>query len=130
MSANKALLQRLEDTLLRELSAATGNILDNAELLVSLEGAKAKAAEVGAKLAASRATAADVEVARVRYSAVALRGAVLFFVAASLSGINVMYEVSLPAFLSVFKQVGAGRLCAAQACCVPALARRRKRRGC
>ncbi len=33
MSENKALLKVLEDTLLRELSNATGNILDNQELI-------------------------------------------------------------------------------------------------
>jgi hypothetical protein len=42
MSENKALLKGLEDTLLRELSSATGNILDNQELIATLESAKAK----------------------------------------------------------------------------------------
>ncbi len=42
MSENKALLKGLEDTLLRELSNATGNILDNQELISTLESAKAK----------------------------------------------------------------------------------------
>ena len=110
MSTNKALLKKLEDTLLRELSNATGNILDNQELISTLESAKEKAVDIGIKLTAAKATAKDIEEARVRYSSVATRGAVLFFVMAGLSAVNNMYEYSLAAFLKVFKQVGAARL--------------------
>jgi dynein heavy chain len=105
MSTNKALLKKLEDTLLRELSNATGNILDNQELISTLESAKEKAVEISQKLAAAKVTAQEIEEARVRYSPVAVRGAVLFFVMASLSAVNNMYEYSLGAFLKVFNQV-------------------------
>uniref|UniRef100_A0A6S8LSH1 AAA+ ATPase domain-containing protein n=1 Tax=Dunaliella tertiolecta TaxID=3047 RepID=A0A6S8LSH1_DUNTE len=104
MSDNKALLKNLEDTLLRELSNATGNILDNQELISTLESAKAKAVEIAEKLEASKIMAGHIEEARVRYSPVAQRGAILFFVMASLSAISNMYEYSLGAFLSVFNQ--------------------------
>lgn len=106
MSTNKALLKKLEDTLLHELSNATGNILDNHELIATLESAKEKAVEISQKLAAANVTAKDIDEARVRYSPVAARGAVLFFVMASLSAANNMYECSLGAFLTVFNQVG------------------------
>lgn len=109
MSTNKALLKKLEDTLLRELSNATGNILDNQELIATLESAKEKAVDISYKLTAAKATAKDIEEARVRYSPVATRGAVLFFVMAGLSAVNNMYEYSLAAFLKVFKQVRALR---------------------
>lgn len=107
MSTNKALLKKLEDTLLRELSSATGNILDNQDLIATLESAKEKAVDISQKLTAAKSTAKDIEEARVRYSSVATRGAVLFFVMAGLSAVNNMYEYSLAAFLKVFKQVGA-----------------------
>ncbi|MEW5308429.1 MAG: hypothetical protein WDW38_000392 [Sanguina aurantia] len=103
MSGNKALLEQLEDTLLRELSSATGNILDNQELISTLERAKAKAVEISEKLEVSRVTALEIETTRVRYSPVATRGAILFFVMSSLSAITNMYEYSLGSFLSVFK---------------------------
>lgn len=105
MSTNKALLKKLEDTLLRELSNATGNILDNQELISTLESAKEKAVDISTKLAAAKTTARDIEEARVRYTPVATRGAVLFFAMAGLSAVNNMYEYSLAAFLKVFKQV-------------------------
>lgn len=46
LSDNKKLLKDLEDTLLRELATSTGNMLDNAELIQTLEDTKTKATEV------------------------------------------------------------------------------------
>ena len=45
-SINKKLLKDLEDTLLRELATSSGNMLDNAELVQTLEETKTKASEV------------------------------------------------------------------------------------
>ena len=47
-SDNKKLLKELEDSLLRELATSSGNMLDNTELLVTLEETKSKASEVSA----------------------------------------------------------------------------------
>ncbi|CAF5108650.1 unnamed protein product, partial [Rotaria magnacalcarata] len=49
MSINKKLLKDLEDALLRELSNSTGNMLDNVELISTLEETKSKADEVNEK---------------------------------------------------------------------------------
>jgi len=102
MSANKSTLQTLEDTLLRELSNAQGNILDNTDLIATLESAKAKAVEIAEKLEVSKVTAVEIDETRVKYSPVARRGAILFFVMSGLSAITNMYEYSLSSFLSVF----------------------------
>lgn len=45
-SANKSLLKDLEDALLRELATSTGNMLDNTDLIQTLEETKSKASEV------------------------------------------------------------------------------------
>lgn len=45
-SDNKKLLKDLEDSLLRELATSTGNMLDNTELISTLEETKTKADEV------------------------------------------------------------------------------------
>lgn len=45
-SNNKNLLQHLENSLLRELASSTGNMLDNTELIQTLEDTKTKATEV------------------------------------------------------------------------------------
>ena len=45
-SENKKLLKDLEDSLLRELATSQGNMLDNVELVDTLEETKTKASEV------------------------------------------------------------------------------------
>lgn len=45
MSLNKSLLKELEDSLLRELANSTGSMLDNAELIRTLDETKTKAVE-------------------------------------------------------------------------------------
>jgi len=45
-SNNKKLLKDLEDALLRELATSTGNMLDNVDLIQTLEDTKTKASEV------------------------------------------------------------------------------------
>lgn len=54
-SENKNLLKDLEDSLLRELATSTGNMLDNVDLVYTLEETKSKATEVGAAPAGRRA---------------------------------------------------------------------------
>ncbi|KAI9009714.1 dynein heavy chain and region D6 of dynein motor-domain-containing protein [Gaertneriomyces semiglobifer] len=102
MSWNKSLLKDLEDTLLRELASSTGLMLDNIELIRTLEETKSKAIEIGQKLVLANQTSAEVETSRDAYRPAAKCGAVLFFVLAALSTINPMYEYSLAAFLEVF----------------------------
>ena len=102
MSANKATLKALEDSLLANLSSATGNILDNSELISTLDDAKTQAVAIGAALEKAKVTAEEIDEVRQGYVPAAARGAVLYFVMASLSAINNMYEYSLAAFLQVF----------------------------
>ena len=81
-----------------------GNILDNHDLISTLESAKSKSIEIADKLEHSKITAAEIEDVRVRYTPAAKRGAILFFVMASLANITNMYEYSLDSFLRVFNQ--------------------------
>ena len=103
MGENAQLLVSLEDTLLRELSSSSGNILDNHELIATLENTKTKAVEIQGKLQLAEKTKADISEARSVYKPVAKRGSILYFAEAGLSTINSMYEISLDSFLVVFK---------------------------
>lgn len=102
-SINKNLLSTLEDSLLRELASSTGNMLDNEELINTLENTKSKAAEVTAKLTLAANTSKDIDVTRNGYRPAAQRGAHLFFVLADMSVVNAMYQYSLSAYLIVFR---------------------------
>ncbi|XP_054851851.1 dynein axonemal heavy chain 10 [Eublepharis macularius] len=99
---NKNLLKDLEDSLLRELATSTGNMLDNVDLVHTLEETKAKAGEVSEKLKLAEKTAADIDKLRDGYRPAAKRGAILFFVLSEMALVNTMYQYSLTAFLDVF----------------------------
>ncbi|XP_047141246.1 dynein axonemal heavy chain 10 isoform X1 [Hydra vulgaris] len=101
-SYNKRLLKDLEDTLLRELATSTGNMLDNVELVQTLEETKAKATEVAEKLKLGAKTAIDIDKLRDGYRPAAKLGAVLFFVLVEMSTINSMYQYSLNSYLELF----------------------------
>ncbi|XP_077015711.1 dynein axonemal heavy chain 10 isoform X3 [Tamandua tetradactyla] len=101
-SENKNLLKDLEDSLLRELATSTGNMLDNVELVQTLEETKSKATEVSEKLKLAEKTALDIDRLRDGYRPAARRGAILFFVLSEMALVNSMYQYSLIAFLDVF----------------------------
>lgn len=101
-SVNKTLLQTLEDSLLRELSNSTGNMLDNEELIQTLENTKQKASDISSKIELAIETANDIDIARNGYRPVAHRGANLFFILSDMSIVNSMYQYSLVSFLVVF----------------------------
>ncbi|CAK4656794.1 hypothetical protein LEN26_006663 [Aphanomyces euteiches] len=102
MSENTQMIVELEDMLLHELSTSTGNILDNEELIATLDETKNKATEIGLKLEQSKFTKDEITRARAVYTPVALRGSIMYFAMSSLSTIMKMYEISLTSFLTVF----------------------------
>ncbi|SPP80284.1 dynein heavy chain 10, axonemal [Drosophila guanche] len=101
-SENKQLLKQLEDSLLRELATSTGNMLDNVELVETLENTKSKAGLVMEQLKLAAETAADIEILRNGYRPTSKRGAVLFFALADMATVNSMYQYALAAYLDVF----------------------------
>ncbi|KAJ7419933.1 Dynein heavy chain 10, axonemal [Willisornis vidua] len=101
-SENKNLLKNLEDTLLHGLTSSTGNMLDNVELVKTLEETKFKATEVIEKLQLAETTAADIDGLRDGYRPAARRGAILFSVLSEMALVNAMYQFSLVSFLEVF----------------------------
>jgi dynein heavy chain len=101
-SENKRILKDLEDTLLRELATSTGNMLDNAELVQTLDETKSKASEVFVKIKQAEKTKKEIETLRDGYRPAAKRGAVLFFVLSDMAAINSMYQYSLNSYLTVF----------------------------
>lgn len=101
-SSNKNLLKNLEDSLLRELATSTGNILDNSELVETLEETKSKASEVILKLNLAEKTSVELDVLRNKFRPAATRGAILFFVLADMSTVDAMYQNSLSSYQQVF----------------------------
>ncbi|CAF1463402.1 unnamed protein product, partial [Didymodactylos carnosus] len=107
-SVNKKLLKDFYafydfDALLRELSTSTENMLDNNELISTLEETKSKADEVNEKIRLAAKTSKDIEKLRDLYRPAAKRGAILFFVLSEMPLINTMYQYSLTSYLDVFE---------------------------
>ncbi|CAJ1068269.1 LOW QUALITY PROTEIN: dynein heavy chain 10%2C axonemal [Xyrichtys novacula] len=101
-SNNKKLLKNLGDSLLRELAMSTGNMLDNTELVYTLEETKSKSSEVFEKLKLAEKTSMDIDKLRDGYRPAAERGAILFFVLTEMALVNSMYQYSLASYLEVF----------------------------
>lgn len=101
-SDNKKLLQQLEDSLLREITTNQGNMLDNIDLIETLDNTKSSATEVMTKIHLAEVTATDINKLRNGYRPAAKRGAILFFVLADMATVNSMYQYSLTNYLEVF----------------------------
>jgi dynein heavy chain len=100
-SSYKASLQKLENSLLKEIASNQGNMLDNEELIETLENTKSIAQEVSMKLREAEVTSKQIDGLRNDYRLVAKRGAILFFVLSDMAIVNSMYQYSLTSYLEV-----------------------------
>ncbi|KAK3576323.1 hypothetical protein CHS0354_039732 [Potamilus streckersoni] len=96
------LLRDMEDKSLSLLQKSEGEILDDQDLVDTLQRSKGMAAEIHDRITQSEETEKKLSLARKRYLPVATRGATLYFVLADLSGIDVMYQFSLDWFQDMF----------------------------
>ena len=92
----------LEDKVLKLLFSSEGNILDDEELVETLNEAKETSAIIAARLIDTEQTEAVITATREKYRPLAARGAILFFVVAMLAEIDPMYQYSLKYFTSIF----------------------------
>ncbi|MEW5298927.1 MAG: hypothetical protein WDW36_001997 [Sanguina aurantia] len=97
-------LDKLEKSLLKNLANSTGNILDNKELLDSLNSTKAESITIAVKLQEAVKLTASLDQQREVYRPVAARGSMMFFTLRDLAAVNHMYQFSLAVFLSLFKR--------------------------
>lgn len=86
MAAGKRTQLQLEDTVLHLLSTASGSLLDNVELIDTLDASKATWEEVNASLKVAEETARQIEVASAQYQPSSTRAAILYFVLNDLAG--------------------------------------------
>ncbi|XP_025088458.1 cytoplasmic dynein 2 heavy chain 1-like isoform X3 [Pomacea canaliculata] len=100
----KIQLAKLEESLLEELASAKGNILENKELLDSLNKTKASSITISDSLEESVRLQASLDAERNSYLPLAASGSCLYFVISDLAKINNMYRFSLAAFLRLFQR--------------------------
>lgn len=101
INTDKGQLQSIEDRILTLLYSSGDDILDNEDLIETLNDSKETSAIIATRLIESEATEEKISEAREKYRLVANRGSVLYFVVANLANIDPMYQFSLKYFNQV-----------------------------
>ncbi|XP_048373762.1 dynein axonemal heavy chain 2 [Sphaerodactylus townsendi] len=102
IAAGKRKLKELEDEILRLLNEATGSLLDDVQLVNTLQTSKITATEVTDQLETSETTEIKIDTAREAYRPCAQRASILFFVLNDMGRIDPMYQFSLDAYIDLF----------------------------
>ncbi|KAJ9505503.1 hypothetical protein QJQ45_023787, partial [Haematococcus lacustris] len=118
ISNDKRQLQELEDRdcsqrgllavgllvakVLKLLRESTGNILDDEVLINTLNNSRNTSTTINARVKEAEETERAINAAREVYRPVPVRGSIIFFVIADLSGIDPMYQYSLAYFTQLF----------------------------
>ncbi|CAD2219007.1 dynein heavy chain [Angomonas deanei] len=99
---NNRELKELQDNILRMLEEAEGDILEQEELINTLEKSKVKSIEISEALEKAKETEKVIDETRNKYRPHAERGSLLFFCVAQLSVTDPMYQFSLQWFINLF----------------------------
>ncbi|XP_064181287.1 dynein axonemal heavy chain 2 [Anguilla rostrata] len=102
IATGKRKLQELEDEILRLLNEATGSLLDDVQLVNTLQTSKVTANEVTEQLETSEQTEIEIDTAREGYRPCAQRASILFFVLNDMGRMDPMYQFSLDAYIDLF----------------------------
>lgn len=100
----KIKLGELERGLLKQLAEAEGDILENIELIESLEFSKKLSTEITEKVEIAKETQANIQEASEKYRPAACRGALVFFLMNELYKIHSFYKFSLDSFVIVVER--------------------------
>merc|ERR1712166_1170489 len=92
----------LEGTILKLLSEAGDDMLDDDVLINTLDNAKKTSNEISAQVKEAEATGKLIEETRELYRPAACRGSVLYFAVADMGKIDYMYQYSLQYFSKLF----------------------------
>ncbi|KAK9823872.1 hypothetical protein WJX72_006072 [[Myrmecia] bisecta] len=92
----------LEDQILYLLATATGSLLDNVELINTLDASKTTWETVALSLQVAEETARKIETASALYRPSSVRASILYFVLNDLASIDPMYQFSLDAYNDLF----------------------------
>ena len=101
---SKIEISKLEDFLLEQLAGSTGNILENKELLSSLNETKRKTAVIADSLKESLDLQESLEKEGNAYLPLAKFASQLFFAISDMIKLDNMYRLSLVAFTGIYRR--------------------------
>eukprot|EP00981_Chlorochromonas_danica_P000077 scaffold30_cov166-Ochromonas_danica.AAC.10 len=93
----------IEEQILSMLATASGNILDDEDLINALARSKKTSSAINARLSEAEATTKEINSTREGYRVVARRGSVIYFVVANLALVDPMYQYSLQFYKELFQ---------------------------
>ena len=99
---NKKLLKDLQDKILHMLTSSKGNILDDETLINTLSKSKTTSKTIEQRVAAMEKVRNRIGKVREGYKGGAYLASKLYFIVASLTRINAMYEYSLEWFVALY----------------------------
>uniref|UniRef100_A0A672Y9Y9 Dynein, axonemal, heavy chain 2 n=1 Tax=Sphaeramia orbicularis TaxID=375764 RepID=A0A672Y9Y9_9TELE len=102
ISSGKRSLQELEDEILRLLNESTGSLLDDEQLVNTLQTSKETSTEVSQQLESSEQTENEIDAAREAYRPCAQRASVLFCILNDMAHIDPVYQFSLDAYINLY----------------------------
>lgn len=102
LSDFKRQLKELEDKILKLVSEASDDILNDEELIITLDQSKETSIAINERMIEAEQTAKMIDENRENYRVVARRGSILYFVVADLANIDPMYQYSLDFFTKLF----------------------------
>lgn len=104
LSEFKRQLADTEAKILHLVSTASDDILDDEELIVTLDQSKETSIAIGERVIEAEKTAKMINENRENYRGVARRGSVLYFVVSDLALMDPMYQYSLEYFTKLFNK--------------------------
>jgi dynein heavy chain len=102
MNQDKITMKELEDNLLERLSAPGVNLIEDNDLMNTLDKSKVMSAELNERVGKAVKTSKEISIHREAYRRVAGRAALLYSILVDLAKIDHMYQFSLAAFVTVF----------------------------
>ncbi|XP_068615161.1 dynein axonemal heavy chain 2-like [Brachionichthys hirsutus] len=102
IASGKKSVQELQDEILRLLNELTGSLLDDEQLVTTLQTSQATSIKVKEQLKSSEQTEIEIDSAREAYRPCAQRAAILFSILSHMGNIDPMYQFSLDAYINLF----------------------------
>ncbi|OMJ83653.1 hypothetical protein SteCoe_15380 [Stentor coeruleus] len=102
MAYDQKTLEDLQNSILDMIADSQGYILDNLALIAALQKSKSTSKDITRRVAATAQVEKSVNASRDTFRNIAVRGTVLYFVIASIPGINPMYQYSLAFYTKLY----------------------------
>ena len=102
IAEDKKQMLDIETKILKSLSESEGNILDDVELIRTLDDSKVVSAMIKQRLEESVRTKAEIDEIRASYMSASTRASLIYFIVADLAQVDPMYQFSLAYFKRLF----------------------------